>query len=115
MSIKSLLASALLLFASTVRADGQANIDLYTDEHCADSSIIVQLHPSISGTSGCSDPITVPAFRGARLNWSQGLKAVAICSQGYSCSDQSHNVIPETGICVRSGRGTFDKVQICIS
>ncbi|KAL3458150.1 hypothetical protein BJX64DRAFT_267128 [Aspergillus heterothallicus] len=117
MHANSLLTSTLLLALSLItpaHADGQASISLYKDDNCNDASIIEEFRPAFSGSGGCSTPWQVPSFKGARLNWSQGLTAVAICPQGYSCESGSANLVGTAGTCVKS-YGSFDKVQICIS
>ncbi|CEL09376.1 hypothetical protein ASPCAL12512 [Aspergillus calidoustus] len=104
----------LLLLSSLPSAHaGRASLTLYAGNSCSDTEV-TELQPTLSGDGGCGSPITVTRFQSARLNWSSGLSAVALCAQGYSCEDGSLNLIPYTGECVKS-YGTFDKVKLCIS
>ncbi|KAL3440181.1 hypothetical protein BJX65DRAFT_290974 [Aspergillus insuetus] len=114
MHAKGSLSSALLLFLSVTSVHaGSASISLYKDARCSNSQIISEIQPAIDGhAGGCTPPWTVQGFKSARLNWSTGLSAVAICPQGYNCDTSSINLIPSTGICIAS-YGTFDKVRLC--
>jgi hypothetical protein len=107
------LTSALLLLSASTAYAGVASVTLYQDISCGGDATEMQLTESRS--SGCDSPYTVAGFRSARLNWSSGLSGVAICPQGYSCN--SHiNLVPLTGKCVLSpDKGTFDKVQLCVT
>jgi hypothetical protein len=113
MLAKSVLASAILLVSIPFAHAGEANLDLYTDDSCSDLHVR-EFDTTYTGNSGCGAPIAVPRFRSARLNWSTGLSAVAICAEGYPCEAASLNLVGTAGVCIHSD-GTFDKVQLCAS